>query len=124
MAPPAPVEERGLVDDVGAAAHGRERGRLRLGQLVRLLAGQAEAHDGPPVGLEPLELTPLVLVALAAQQLEGGIVSSGRVGLAGRDPSLLLRQMTAGEEGREVARAEDQRVVGGSVHPCEYGEGV
>ena len=61
-----PVAQRGLVDDFGALLHGLERAR-RL--VVDAAAARRNVHHHAALRLQPPQVGPLVLVALARDQL-------------------------------------------------------
>jgi hypothetical protein len=101
VAAPPSVEERGLVDDVGAALHGIERQLLCRHQIVgsRDLGDvQRPAHLG--------EHRPLVRVAQPTDQVAARVVDLGTVAEAERDGAIQRRQVRAGEMPDQVGRAQ------------------
>ena len=117
---PAPVgaDEVRLVDDLGGALAdrllGEASGIVGLEVLV-LVAGHA--GDRPPERLEPREVGSLVLVALAADQVDVRVVGVRPLELARvTTASVEVRQVRAGEVVREVGRGERDRAVGLETH--------
>jgi hypothetical protein len=100
-APPV-ARQRGLVDDVGARPHRRER--LIAG--LRPVAVELDRRHAKPVRAEPLEVRLLVLQPLAEHEL---CLLAGRRRLgqvSQRDLERLRGEVLAGEVGRHVGRRE------------------
>jgi hypothetical protein len=96
---PAVVLEAGLVDHLGACAHRLlGRGGVRVLSLDDLLASVAE----------PLEVGPLVLSALAPDQLGLRVVDDGALEFPAPNGELELGQMLALEEVVQIRRRKDQ----------------
>jgi hypothetical protein len=107
MAAPPAIEERGLVDDVGAALHGVQRQLLRSGEVVRTMDlddVQRPAHLG--------EDRPLVSVAERADERGAGVVAGRRSAQAEGDLLLQRRQVRAGKVADQVGRAQHHASVG------------
>ena len=134
VAPPAPVEERSLVDGGCAGGHGLGRGCLRGRQLLQGVPGTGELDDVSVPGARParaaqtdqaadavqrLEVSPLVLVAQTGQELELRIPPRGPLQLAPRHRQLQADQLGAGQEGGEVGGAADEAVAG-QVHGSQF----
>ena len=122
MAPPLAVEERRLVDDVGAGRH-RVAGGGRGGAQVVVGLADLDADDGTTGGVEGDEVALLVLEALATDDVELGIDSIGPDELAQRRPPLELGQVGTGEVPHEIRGGEHQRSVD-LLHPTDGTEGV
>ena len=101
------VEEGGLVDDVAPGAHrllGLARGALPVPFAV--VAGDLDRDDVAPVGEQLREVSALVLLPLAPDQLGLSVLDVRLDELAARDLELELRQVLAREVGRHVGRRE------------------
>jgi hypothetical protein len=103
---PLPVHERGLVDDPGA---GGERSLGLAGRPLPVpvaLVAERDLDDVAPRVAQPLEVTRLVLVPEPLDEIPLRIRDLGPRQLAARDPKLELRQVRAGDPGRQVGRGE------------------
>ncbi len=108
MADPPTVEHRGLVDDVVAALHGRNRFRLAL--LVRARPITVQPRDAPPLLLLELDdVALLVPPAAIADQVERGVLQVRLVELATRHRQVEGAQVAALKEAHQVGRRNDQR---------------
>ena len=77
MAPPAPVEERALIDDVGSGLHGGDRLRMRLLQVGDRALGKRELDGLQALRPEPGQMLTLVLQAPAAEHVQHRVVTLG-----------------------------------------------
>jgi hypothetical protein len=104
---PAAVREVRLVDDVRLCGGDGLLGEpLCLdGVEVGVVAG-GEVDDRPALGREAREVRRLVLVALAADEVAVRVVHVRPLELAALHAELEVRQVRAGEVGREVGRGE------------------
>ncbi len=109
---PLPVEEGGLVDNLAPGAHrlrGLARGALPVPFAVR--AGELDCDDVAPVGDELRQVSALVLLPLAPDQLSLSVLDVRLNNLAARDLELKLGQVLALEVGRHVGRREAQETI-------------
>ena len=113
MPAPAPVEERGLVDDVGAGRHCFLGGRLGLAQRCGVTLGVLDLDDLTALVAQALQVAPFVLEPPREQHLEHLVRALLRAHqLAARHREIEVRQMAAGEVLREVGGADEERAVG------------
>src|SRR5438874_11445105 len=108
MAPPAPVEERALIDDVGSGLHGGDRLPMRLLQVGDRALGKRELDGLQAVRPEPGQMLAFVLQAATAEHVQHRVVTLGPFDLAARGAELLLSQVLALEKARQIRRADDQ----------------
>ncbi len=110
---PAPVEERGLVDDVGAGRHCFLGGRLGLAQRCGVTLGVRDLDDLTALVAQALQVALFVLEPPREQQLEHLVRALLRARqLPARHREIEVRQMAAGEVLREVGGADEERAVG------------
>ena len=110
MTAPGAVEERGLVDDVGAGGHRGDRlvgGRPQL--VAAVLDGPVEGDldDRPPGGLEVGAVARLVVEAAMADDVELGVVAHRPMDEPGERGALELGQVLAGEVADEIGGGVD-----------------
>ena len=74
---PSAVEERTLIDDIGAIAHRLDRLGLRSLQLVYRESALLDNDDVEPRFRIPLQVVALVLLAQHAEEVERRILSIG-----------------------------------------------
>ena len=118
MAAPAAVEERGLVDHVGAGPHRGEGLGLGGGELGDGVAGHGDLDDGLALGDQPFDVLGLVLLTAGGEHVEHGVVALGAVAFAAGGRQLELGEVLARGEAGEVARAERERSIVEKVHGC------
>ena len=114
MAAPRPVEERRLVDDVGAGAHRRLGGRGGLPEPVAIARRRAIAldrHDAPSRGAQVVEVALLVRDAPLRDELDRRVVADGLLDEPGQRRALERQAMRAREEPDEVGRGVDRPAV-------------
>ena len=107
---PRPIEERGLVDDVGSGRHGRDGRGGGLTELVAAILDRAvevDPDDASAFGLELREVALLVLEASLADDIELGIGPHRPVDETGHRRPLERGQMLAGEIGDQVRGGVD-----------------
>src|SRR3990170_1940574 len=112
VAQPAPVEEGGLEDDVGAVAHRLDGGCLGGPERLRRALRPFELDDRPALGATALEEGALMRLAALLEQLQLRVLPVGRllpevVGAA----ELERGEVIAGQEADEVGGADDERAV-------------
>ena len=79
---PSAVEERTLIDDIGAIAHRLDRLGLRSLQLVYRQSALLDDDDVEPRFRVALQVVPLMLLAECAEKIERRILSIGTLDLA------------------------------------------
>ncbi len=128
MAAPGAVEERRLVDDVGARGHRLDRLGGRGAQLVALVRDRAIELDGrrrPAVGQQVREEARLVLEAALADDVELRVVAHRSLDQTGQRGAFELGQVLAGEVGDEIGGGVDRSAVDASARlhrsgwPCQ-----
>ena len=86
-------------------------GRLGLaGGALEVAVVESDLDDVAALGAELVEVAPLVLLALAADEVGVEVDPIGPLELAARDGQLERRQVRAGQERVEVGRREDEAV--------------
>ena len=108
MAPPVPVEERALIDDVGSGLHGGDRLRMRLLQVGDRALGKRELDGLQALRPEPGQMLAFVLQAPTAEHVQHRVVTFRPSDLAACGSQLLLGQVLALEKARQIGRADDQ----------------
>ena len=110
VAAPRPVEERRLVDDVGAGGHRGDRFGGRGSQSVALILDRPVRFDldrRASRRLQVGEVALLVLEAALADDVELGIVAHRPLDEVGQGGPLELGEVLAGQIGDQVRRGED-----------------
>ena len=110
-APPA-VEERALIDHIGAIAHRLDRLCLRSLQLVYRESALLDDDDVERRFRVALQVVPLMLLAECAEKIERRILSIGTLDLAKRGHALELCQVLAFQMTNQIRCAQDQDAVG------------
>ena len=103
---PRAVQERRLIDRLGAARHRAARRRDGLQQVVRGVVAFGDAHDRDAVGLHALEHAHLVLPAFLRDDLQRRVVVGRRVA-AHQRAAVQRDAMRAREIVVEIGRRED-----------------
>ena len=127
MAAERAVEERRLVDDVGARRHRLDRSRRRVTQRFATIGGRSvlvDLDDDPTVGPQVGEEARLVLEAAPADDVELGIVAHRSFDQPGEGRAFELGQVLTGEVGDEVSCRVDGPAVD-AIHAGQpYQRGV
>src|SRR3989454_12571222 len=102
MAPPAPVEERALIDDVGSGLHGGDRLGMHLLQVGDRALGKRELDGLQTLRPESGKMLALVLQAPAAEHVQHRVVTLGPGELTASASQILLREVLALEKARQI----------------------
>ncbi len=120
MTAPGPIEERGLVDHIGAGGHRRDGLRGRSPQLVPAILDRPVEVDldrGPAVGLEVGQKSRLVLESAPADDVELRVVAHRPLHEIGQRGAFELGQVLA-REVRDQVRGGEHRSSIDQLHPA------